>query len=54
MSASQDPGSAPRAAWEQTAKPTTLAAPDGSSIKGFGAQPVQSDKNMGSMWTRVQ
>ena len=43
----------PKMAWETAAGPTTLAAPDGSSVVQKQAA-ISTDKNMGSMWNRVQ
>ena len=44
----------PKMAWESAAAPTMLAAPDGSSVVQAKQTAQPADKNMGSMWTRVQ
>ena len=43
----------PMMPWERAAAPTMLSAPDGSRVEQK-ATAADADKNMGSMWTRVQ
>ena len=41
-------------AWESAARPTLLSAPDGTAVGESRSAAAPGDKNMGSMWTRVQ
>ena len=41
-------------AWPTTAAPTMLAAPDGSSVVQQQGLAAPGEKNMGTMWSRVQ